>query len=173
MARLEYISHWSLAERTAARLDGELTMSHLLSDAVDDHHARSARALGSYVDRLVLTGISAVWALGVSEEPGTHHVSQSGVRIKLPQSSDFVVEQRAFRPGDTWGSVTSPRRTAIDLLRATAGFDPRIVRRLMQMYDLSAEYLKAHLNTLGTTPGRRLATDRLALLVTEQDRIAD
>jgi hypothetical protein len=148
-------------------------MSHLLSDAVDDHHARSARVLGNYVDRLVLTGISAVWALGVSEEPSTHHVSQSGVRIKLPQSSVFVLEQRAFRPGDTWGSVTSPRRTAIDLLRAPAGFDPRIVRRLMQMYGMNAEYLNSHLNTLGTTPGRRLATERLALLVTEQERIAD
>jgi len=168
MAHLEHMTHWSLAERSAARLDGELTLSHLLSDAVDDHHARAERVLGHYVGRLVLTGISALWALGVSDEPRTHHVSQSGRRIKLPQSSTFVLEQRAFHPGDTWGSVTSPRRTAIDLLRAPAGFDPRIVRRLMQMYGLSAEYLNSHLDTLGTTPGRRLATERLALLVFEQ-----
>jgi hypothetical protein len=161
MTYLAHAESWPLAERCAARLDGELTNAFLAIDSVDDHHARAHKVVGRFDGRLVLTGISALWALGLTGEPGTHRVSQVGLRVKLPHSCNYILEQRAFRPGDLWGAVTSPLRTATDVLRAPAQFQHNVFRLLCQAYQLTDQQIRSRLRSMGTTPGLSLAYSRL------------
>jgi hypothetical protein len=161
MSYLRGVQSWPLAEKCAARLDGELTQYFLAADTSDNHHARAFAVLGRFDGRLVLTGLSALWALGVADEPRTHHVSQVGSRVKLPQSSSYILEQRVFRPGDLWGSVTSPLRTATDLLRSPDAFSNETFKTLCAIYSLQKCNIESRLKTLGTTPGLTRAYDRL------------
>jgi len=161
---MSYFSHaesWPLAERCAARLDGELTRAFLAVDSVDDHHARAFKVVGRFDGRLVLTGISALWAFGLADEPRTHRVSQVGLRVKLPQACSYILEQRSFRPGDLWGAVTSPLRTATDLLRSPAQLLHSEFHLLCEIYRLTDQQLRMQLRSLGTTPGLGRAYARL------------
>lgn len=156
------VQSWPLAERCAARLDGELTQHFLVADSIDDHHARALQVVGRFDGRLVLTGVSALWAYGVTDEPRTHRVSQVGLRVKLPQSCSYILEQRAFRPGDLWGAVTSPLRTATDILRTPGAFNSEQFNLLCTLQGLTGHQIRAQLKTLGTTPGLSLAYRRLS-----------
>jgi hypothetical protein len=169
MTYLAHAESWPLAERCAARLDGELTNAFLAVDSVDDHHARAYKVVGRFDGRLVLTGVSALWALGVADEPGTHRVSQVGLRVKLPHSCDYILEQRAFRTGDLWGAVTSPLRTATDLLRASAQVQDNVFRLLCEKYQLTDQHIRSRLHSMGTTPGLGLAYSRLDKLRLERN----
>lgn len=155
---------WSPAELSALRLDGDVDAHGALANTCDDHLARAQRVLGAYAHRLVLTTVSAIWAYGVGDEPCVHHVSQDLVRVKLTHSSPFVVEQRVFRPGDLWGNVTSPLRTATDVLRSANLYDAEALSTLFQICGLSKEQTLSRLNSLGTSPGLTLAYQRLERL---------
>jgi hypothetical protein len=164
MSYLSHVDSWPLAERCASRLDGELTSHFLVSDSIDDHHARAHKIVDRFDGRLALTAQSALWALGAADEPRTHRVSQIGPRVKLPQSCSYILEQRSFRPGDLWGAVTSPLRTATDVLRDSAVFSRSELELLCQIYNISEQDVRQRLRRLGTTPGLHLARARLNAL---------
>lgn len=127
------------------RLDGDVTPEGMFLDAPDDWRARLSRVLWGYQMSVVLTGLSAAWALGSTWMPQIHTVSGlPGHAPSLSPRMNFRAEERTLSESDVWRhnsyGVTTPLRTVSDLLRA-----PTLVHELR--FRACAQVMKVQLLT--------------------------
>jgi len=170
MDHLFYPDRLPIAIRSALKLDGELMTP--LRDYQDTWQSRSFRVLSDEIHPLVLTGFSAVWALGAGEEPLKHNASTvTANRIRAPRLKNLVIEQRTFTAEDYWldnaVGVTTPLRTVTDILRMHSLDTERIntyVVELFSSYELSQEQVMNQLTQMESVPYKRLALERCAQL---------
>ncbi|WP_375236539.1 hypothetical protein [Microbacterium schleiferi] len=118
----------SLAELSAARLDGhliEVDAAYMPADTVETPSARAA-SLGPLLrDLMAATHLSAAWVHGVISEPPSRHTVQRAVphRIhgvihrRLHYRDPYLPASDLYRIGGVL--VTSPARTVADLARVS------------------------------------------------------
>lgn len=117
----------SLAELTAARLDGdvvELGDAFIPADAVETRSLRAGSLTGLLGDTLAATHLTAAWVHGALPQPPERHTVQRAVARRLHRLPlrHLVYRDLAVDPSDlqsiggVW--VTSPVRTLSDLARA-------------------------------------------------------
>lgn len=118
----------SLAELTAARLDGDvvgLGEAFAPADLVETAvlRASSLTSLVAGMRDAAFAGMSAAWIHGAGDAaPETHELqSASGRRLRAPATRRIIVHDPALDPADVQRlggvAVTTPERTVIDLLR--------------------------------------------------------
>lgn len=159
----------SLAELTAARLDGdvvELGEAYIPADAVETRGLRAGSLTGLLGDTLAATHLSAAWVHGVIPDPPTRHTVQRAVPRRLNRfpARHLVYRDLAVDPGDlqsiggVW--VTTPVRTLMDLSRTDEPDHARAARMLAGSDECLAVEAIARLES-GALPHKRAA---LALL---------
>jgi hypothetical protein len=167
-------SELPLAERMAARLDGELFAfgdGHSPIDEVEGPALRAHAVLGARPPRLIAELATAAWIWGAHD--------------LLPRRLEFCVDLRArarpaptplaavrevvLVPGDTVAlgdrRVTIPLRTAVDLARTREDFssvDRDAVRRLALFGRFDLAECVAFMDRNRNLPAKRRAIDRLA-----------
>lgn len=166
MSYLSHLDGFSPAERSALRLDGSLSLDGEFLDVADSPDSRAQRTLGKYADRLVLTGFSAAWTLGACAEPQRHVASYRHARSHVPDDAGFVIEQRHFSDNDLCGTLTTPLRTALDLLRSSHSDDQvfAAVTRLMNLHNVEPHHIHRVLERSHRLPYRHRALTRLRKL---------
>lgn len=171
MRRILTPDHLALAELCAARLDGELYAVDACFAPVglpDDPVTRaSAFAWAAGDRRLVADRRTAAWIWGARSRPP--HVLQAcagpGGRARASRPRITVRETHLLRAdvvrlGEA--RITTPTRTALDLLRSGPGWsvaDADAVRRLDPLVDREA--VRAALRSVPSAPHSRQALRRL------------
>jgi hypothetical protein len=116
----------SLAELTAARLDGdvvELGDAYIPADAVETRALRAGSLAALLGDTLAATHLTAAWVHGALPSPPARHTVQRAVARRLHRmpSRHLVYRDLAVDPADLaligGVRVTTPLRTLIDLAR--------------------------------------------------------
>lgn len=174
MSHYRHMDHFSLypslpqAVLSALKLDGEVTSEYQFWDVVQDWRSRSTHVLNQFTAPLVLTGVSAVWALGLCSEPQTHTASTvSTHRVHIPFNTHLRIEERTLKSYDYWlyrqTGVTTPLRTITDILRMRELSDSEaslLTQEIQAKYSLSQDTLMEHLQLLNSVPNKRLALNR-------------
>ena len=165
-----------LAELQAARLDGEVFAVDECFSPIDAVEGRVHRALALATlvpPRLIAERRSAAWVLGAAvDAPAVHELcAASTARARPPLSARVSVREVMISEGDveTIGGlrVTTPLRTALDLLRVGDEFDARdaaIVRALLEIGELTSHDCRAAAERRTKLPGKRRALHRLDAL---------
>ncbi len=170
----------SLPELTAARLDGhvvEVGDGYMPADTVEGADARATSIAHLVPARTAACRATAAWVLGAGDRPPTvHHVRRAGPHRVRMEPTARVVHHDAAAPADgilfiAGVAVTSPLTTAVELVFAALRHpqDERWLRALLQVSPGLGAQTRARLQALPRMPGRRMAIDRLELLLTDQD----
>lgn len=129
----------SLAELTAARLDGdvfELGEAYIPADAVETRALRAGSLAEILGDTLAATHLSAAWVHGALHGPPARHTVQRGVarRVHRTPSRHIVYRDLAVDPADLLliggVRVTTRLRTLADLARVDDDDHARAARLL-------------------------------------------
>lgn len=163
-----------LAELTAARLDGELYRVDAHFSPIDEieqpRHRLEALSAGVH-ERLIAEQLSAAWVWGALAEPPRHHQFCAAIDSRVSRSSVpwRTVREVVLSPTDVeyinGMGVTTPLRTAVDMLRFAADFgapEHRIVRQLMRVGGFSIEQCAAAMESRRNLPNKRRAAARLS-----------
>jgi hypothetical protein len=162
-----------LAERMAARLDGELYALGSGHCPIDEPPTPALRLTAILTDRspaLIAELATAVWVWTAIAPPsgGLELCVPSGVRAHRAGGADSVVREVVLHPGDVAvlgdRRVTTPLRTALDLARVRIRFQPEdaaAVRRLAVIGGFDRDACVAALRSRRNLPGRRMAIERL------------
>jgi hypothetical protein len=162
-----------LAERMAARLDGELfalAAAHCPVDAVETPALRLAAALAGRPSRYIAELGTAAWVWGARlDPPDTLELCVVlGARARPASTPQVAVRELALvedeiRRLDGRG-VTSPLRTAVDLARSRDVFsvsDAASVRELSRLGRFGLADCLAAMETRRNLPDKRRAAERL------------
>jgi len=131
----------SLAELTAARLDGdvvELGEAYIPADAVETRALRAGSLAGILGDTLAGTHLTAAWIHGALPAPPARHTVQRAVARRLHRipMRHLVYRDLAVDPVDLeiigGVRVTSPVRTLADLARVPDDAHVRAARLLAE-----------------------------------------
>jgi hypothetical protein len=163
----------------AAALDGDLYAigeGYRPIDLPADPSARAASLAGIAVRERILAGPTAAWVWGARPDPGHPYLVvvppgaavghalpgvEGGVRVREQQLRARDVMRLAGVP------VTTPLRTAIDLLRATGpDWERQVVAALLQVAGLPVDVVIADLATRRRLAGASTAAARAQVLVT-------
>lgn len=163
---------FSSAELSALRLEGEVNQNADLWDVVHNWRSRSHAVLGQEKHPLVLTGLSAIWAFGLSREPLLHNASTvTRSRIRIPVNSRIHIEERTLTDQDYWlcsfVGVTSPLRTIIDILRMDNLSDDTVygvVHSVMSEFSIEQSTIYRCLETMHSVPHKKRALMRASSL---------
>lgn len=169
----------SLAELTAARLDGdvvELGDAYIPADAVETRTLRAGSLMGLLGDTLAATHLSAAWVHGALPEPPAHHTVQRAVARRLHRVPvrhlvyrDLAVDEADL---ETIGGVriTTRSRTLADLCRVADDSHTRAARLLAEndpgLIDAAIERLDQ-----GALPHKRAAIALLRGLASAQSAL--
>ena len=160
------------AELGALRLDGELVALDDAYTSIDQPHGVEARALSlaRYCDeRLIVEQLSAAWVWGALARPPLRHqlCASLGARSRSVHPIRLVVREVVITDADQVAvsgvQVTTPLRTAVDLLRFSDTHDGPLVDRLLALGGVSRDDCAQHLHDRPNLPRKRLALERLAL----------
>lgn len=162
------------AEISALRLDGELSRHHELWDEIQSWKTRSFHVLSKEKHPLVLTGLSAAWALGVGDEPLNHCASTITTRrIRRAENPVLKIEERSLDASEIWRSknvgVTSPLRTITDVMKTeliTTEQWHYIPRELMDSHSITIEQVIASIESMNFVPHKQRALNRAYQLKT-------
>lgn len=171
--RMGFLFHplnFTVSERSAMRLDGEITPDGTFIDVPDDWSSRVTRALWNHRRNAVLTGLSAAWALGATEEPEHHTVTAlPGHSQAMTPCMNFRSEERTLEDSDVWAvdglGVTTPLRTLSDLLRSShidQLLNKHICRELMHAHHVTLENVRDYILAMKYVPYSRVALQRLS-----------
>lgn len=168
MGHFSLSSCFSTAELSALRLEGDISQDYELWDEVQNWKVRSWNILHQERHPVVLTGESAVWAMGLCREPNKHTASTVTVRrIRRAFHLNVDIEERTLSSNDVWMErtygITSPLRTTIDLLRSGSMNDQlvhELCRSVMRVHDVSLETILTTLNNMSSVPNKRMALRR-------------
>lgn len=162
----------SSPEKTALRLDGEISSFDTPIDLPDDWRTRSDAILRRERWPMVLTSLSALWAHGFTEEPQKHSAAiLPPKRVRAPQREGLRVEERLLSPVDYWlhrnHGVTTLNRTLFDVVKLKVedwqAILPHIGRFLIEhpncLNDVTERFLQEP-----KLPYRTEALSRLAVL---------
>lgn len=163
-----------LAELTAARLDGELFAVDSAFCPIDEieqpRHRLRALGVGLH-ERLIAEQLSAAWVWGALATPPQHHQFCAVIDSRVSRSvvawrtvREVVLTAAEVSHLDGLG-VTTPLRTAVDLLRFSDEFgarEHRIVRQLMRIGGFSIAQCMAAMDERRNLPGKRRAASRLS-----------
>jgi hypothetical protein len=164
------------AELCAARLDGEVFMVADCFSPVDlpaQSADRAAALTAGLPSRLIAELHSAAWVLGaIACEPADHQFcSATDARAKPADLHGMTVREVVISPSETiavgGARVTSPLRTACDLVRSSDLFDDddrQIVLRLLRLGGATVDDCIEVLAARRNLPGKKLALTRLELL---------
>jgi hypothetical protein len=162
-----------LAERMAARLDGELfplAAGHCPVDAVETPALRLAAALAGRPARYIAELGTAAWVWGARlDPPDTLELCvQLGARARPASAPHVTVRELALADDDVrrldGRGVTSPVRTAVDLARSRQVFsalDAASVRELSRLGRFQLVDCLAAMETRRNLPDKRRAAERL------------
>jgi hypothetical protein len=163
-----------LAERMAARLDGELFAlggAHCPIDEVETPALRLAGALAGYPSRLIAELGTAAWVWGaVPVLPSRLELCVDLVaRARSRRGGPAGVREVVVAPEDlaTLGGrrVTTPLRTVVDLARSRTEFGPAetaMVRALASLGGFGLAECHAAIDARRNLPAKRRAVERLA-----------
>lgn len=159
------------AEYSALKLEGEI-LSGLHIDSPDTWRERSHSVLYMEHSPLVLTGLSAAWALGVGVKPTKLTASTIDFqRLRDAHNVAVNIEQRALASDHYWKEnncgVTTPLRTISDLLRSTDTpwtHSSTVVAQMVVAYGVSQSVLEQFIDSLGVTPYKHQALQRASQL---------
>ncbi|ROP66162.1 hypothetical protein [Curtobacterium sp. ZW137] len=180
-SRLVTTEDWPEAELRAAVLAGELVAVGACWASVAEPQDPALRA-ASFAwstgdDRVIASGRSAAWTWGARSRPPLPHDAcvRAGERVR--QSGGDRIREIAIDEDDlvllAGTSVTSPTRTALDLLRTASpdGWAERAatVVGLLAVTGVTADHVRERLHRLGTVPMVRQAERRLAELAGAAD----
>lgn len=174
MDHFSLTAHLSPAEISALRLQGEVNQHGELWDEVQNWQTRSRKILQHERHPVVLTGVSAVWAMGLCVEPYRHTASTvTTQRIRRPHLQYLHIEERTLTPSEYWlvhsYGITRPLRTCIDLLKMEVLNDQDVqdyCRKIMKEYQFGSSLIVAKINDMTSVPNKRLALNRAKLLDT-------
>lgn len=164
---------FSLAELSAARLDGELTAVDEGFTPVDRPETMLVRlqAIAPLLaGRVIVERQSALWVYGLRPLPPLRHEGcvPVGARFRQPSTARLQIREVILGEGDVTrhpgGAVTSLLRTAIDLARTTPRFGASSLAQLTAVIDragLTLEQCLAHLESANHLPHKIRAADRL------------
>lgn len=165
---------FSPAEISAMRLDGDVTPEGMFLDAPDDWRTRLTRVLWGNQVNIVLTGLSAAWALGSTWMPHIHTVTGlPGHGPSLSPRMNFRAEERTLAETDVWlhhcYGVTTPLRTVCDLLRTptmSSDLRSRVCLEVMTVQHLSTAEVRDSILAMRFVPYSRQALQRVEELET-------
>lgn len=161
------------AELQAARIDGELFGIDECFSPIDlpEQSTQRARALARFLpERLIAEQLTAAWIWGVlSVMPARHQFCvAAGARARPANPRKLSIREVVIEEHDLLviGGllITSPRRTAIDLIRCSPAFDSddrSLVLRLLHLAGSSVHECRQLLNSRRNLPGKRLSRARL------------
>ena len=159
-----------LAERMAARLDGELFVlggSHCPVDAVETPALRLAAALAGRSPRYIAELETAAWVWGAQLVPPdpVQLCVDLRARARPARPRDIALREVVVQPSEVrWlggHQVTSPLRTAVDLARSRANLDPVVVRGLARIGRFGVVECLQAMDARRNLPGKRVAAARL------------
>jgi len=164
---------FSVAERSALLLDHEvypLMLGLVLPDAIDTITLRAQAAAHSTMTRLVAELDTAAWIWGARTAPPVRpeFASPIGLAPRLSAAAAVRVREVRFDRDElteiAGQRITTPRRTALDLLRyrTDIDFQPETVRALLTRSDIAD--VNASLSGMRRLPHARRARARLSLL---------
>jgi hypothetical protein len=163
-----------LAERMAARLDGELFAlggAHCPIDELETPALRLAGALAGYPPRLIAELATAAWVWGASPvAPSRLELCVAlGARAHSQSTGAAGVREVVVGPQDLQTldgrRVTTPLRTTLDLARSRTEFgsnEVAMVRALARLGGFGIDACQAALDSRRNLPAKRRAADRLA-----------
>ena len=163
-----------LAERMAARLDGELFAygdGHSPVDELDGPSLRLLAVLGARPERFIAELATAAWVWGARDLPPARLELCVDLRARARPgpSPSSTTREVVLAPGDTVDlggrRVTIPLRTAVDLARVREAFteeDRDAVRRLARLGGFALPECVAFLDRTRNLPAKRRAVERLA-----------
>lgn len=169
------------AELCAARLDGELFAIADCFSPVDlpEQAADRAQAVAQQLSaRVIVERLSAAWVFGVMGAPPSEHqfCSAADARAKPATLRRLNVREVVIEEDEivTLGGVrvTSPLRTACDLVRSAIVFDAPlqlIVFRLLALAGASVDDCLSLLDRRRNLPGKGRTLDRLRSLALPPD----
>ncbi|ROS67283.1 transcriptional regulator with AbiEi antitoxin domain of type IV toxin-antitoxin system [Curtobacterium sp. PhB172] len=173
-SRLLTTDDWPEAELRAAVLAGELVPVGpcWASPATpQDPALRASAASWVFGDaRLVASGRTAAWIWGAASRPPDPIEASVPPQLRIAVGPGLHLREVALQPVDVvrLGSVqtvvTTPERTAVDLLRTPGEWDTEraaAVDGLLTIGAVSVDELHARLSGLGTIPMARQAERRL------------
>jgi hypothetical protein len=163
---------FSLAELTAARLDGEvvaLDECFLTLDTPRSPETCGASLRAIVGDHAVAESVSALWIYGLVHSPPRIHTVciDRQNRASTPHNLRVAVRETRFLPGDIVRiggmAVTTPIRTVYDLLRAErfTGIERGCTRALIDRFELDEDACRTRLEAVSNLPGRSRALIRL------------
>ena len=162
-----------LAERMAARLDGELFPfgdGHSPIDEVDSPVLRLHAVLGARPRRLIAELATAAWVWGARDLPPIRHEFCVDLRARArPKATPLAtVREVVLTTGDTVSlgglRVMNPLRTAVDLARMRDDFaesDRDAVRRLAELARFDVAACRDFMDRSRNLPAKRRALERL------------
>lgn len=169
------------AELCAARLDGDLfAIADCFSpvDLPEQAADRAQAAAQQLSERVIVERLSAAWVFGVMGAPPSEHqfCSAADARAKPATLRRLVVREVVIEDDEVvvlgGVRVTSPLRTACDLVRSSADFDASlqlIVLRLLGLAGASVDDCVTLLNRRRNLPGKGRTLDRLRSLALPAD----
>jgi hypothetical protein len=162
-----------LAERMAARLDGELYAfgdGHSPIDEVDSPALRLHAVLGARSRRLIAELATAAWVWGAHDLPPARleFCVDLRARARPTASPAATVREVVLVEGDAVAigglRVTSPLRTAVDLARVRDEFaesDRDAVRHLAELAGFDVGACRDFMDRSRNLPAKRRALQRL------------
>jgi hypothetical protein len=162
-----------LAERMAARLDGELFAigdGHSAIDEVEGPALRLGAVLGARPARLIAELATAAWVWGARESipPRLEFCVDLRARARPAASPSAIVREVVLTPDDVLTlatfRVTTPLRTAVDLARVRDDFtadDSDAVRRLAEFGRFGLDDCRSSMDRGRNLPAKRRALQRL------------
>lgn len=167
---------FSLAELSAARLDGEVVAVDDGFTPVDRPETMLLRlqSLAPLLgDRVIVERQSAVWVYGLRPFPPLRHEGcvPVGARFRQPNTARLHIREVVIAEADIarhpTGAITSMLRTAVDLARTTPRFDPPSIEQLTALIDragITLEQCLAYLETAYHLPHKIRAAERFAAI---------
>lgn len=165
-----------LTELCVARLDGEVYAVDECFAPIDEVEDATTRALALKAlvgDNAVAERESALWIYGVRSSPPLKHtlcVPRTN-RAAPARTKRAIVRETRLRADDTRQigglQVTSPVRTAFDLLRSETFTEVErcAIAALFERFDVDADACRLRIDSVANLPGRTRALIRLAQLV--------
>jgi hypothetical protein len=164
-----------LAERMAARLDGELFAfgdGYCPIDEVDGPSLRLAAILGARPARLIAELATAAWVWGARDVAPVHleFCVDLRARARPPATRLATVREVVLLPGDVTSldggfRVTTPLRTVVDLARMRDDFDAEerdAVRCLAELGRFGLDACREYMDRGRNLPAKRRALVRLS-----------
>lgn len=180
-SRLLTTDDWPEAELRAAVLAGELVPVGpcWASPATPQDPALRATAAAWVLGdaRLVAAGRTAAWIWGATSRPPDPFEASVPPQLRIAAGPALHLREVALEPvdvvrlGSAQTTVTTPARTAVDLLRTPGPTIPsRIdaVAGLLAIGAVTGDELRERLSALGTIPMVRQAERRLLALLSER-----